>query len=192
MSDEPRQYHLGALTVHWQPAKCQHSGICAAGLPLVFDPKRRPWIDLSQATEAQIAEQVRQCPSGALSLTPPAAVDLPGATLNPDDEKTNPGVSLSEVEAAAVASAGVEQPSTDENAQGGADDEEEEATTDETLTAPAVTPMPNGPLLVDGTISLRLPNGEVQVVEKCALCRCGGSANKPFCDGSHSKNGFTA
>ena len=48
----------------------------------------------------------------------------------------------------------------------------------------------NGPLLVDGEFTLVDANGnEVPVVKK-ALCRCGGSTMKPFCDGTHSKIGF--
>ncbi|HEX8252226.1 MAG TPA: CDGSH iron-sulfur domain-containing protein [Thermoanaerobaculia bacterium] len=48
----------------------------------------------------------------------------------------------------------------------------------------------NGPLLVDGDFKLVDANGnEVPIVKK-ALCRCGGSTMKPFCDGTHSKIGF--
>jgi uncharacterized Fe-S cluster protein YjdI len=50
----------------------------------------------------------------------------------------------------------------------------------------------NGPLLVSGNV--RIVDGDGEVVfegEKVALCRCGGSANKPFCDGTHAKNGFS-
>jgi uncharacterized Fe-S cluster protein YjdI len=50
----------------------------------------------------------------------------------------------------------------------------------------------NGPLLVSGNV--RILDGEGTVLfegEKVALCRCGGSANKPFCDGTHAKNGFS-
>jgi CDGSH-type Zn-finger protein len=48
----------------------------------------------------------------------------------------------------------------------------------------------NGPLIVDGEFSLVDANGnEVPIVKK-ALCRCGGSTMKPFCDGTHSKIGF--
>lgn len=50
---------------------------------------------------------------------------------------------------------------------------------------------PNGPLLVKGTVHVKHPDGRVEVKEKqCALCRCGASANKPYCDGSHRKVGF--
>lgn len=50
----------------------------------------------------------------------------------------------------------------------------------------------NGPLLVHGTIMVKQPNGETIRKEKVtALCRCGGSANKPYCDGTHRTNGFT-
>ena len=48
----------------------------------------------------------------------------------------------------------------------------------------------NGPLVVDGEFTLVDANGnEVPQVKK-ALCRCGGSTMKPFCDGTHSKIGF--
>jgi CDGSH-type Zn-finger protein len=48
----------------------------------------------------------------------------------------------------------------------------------------------NGPLLVDGDFTLVDAAGnEIPVVKK-ALCRCGGSTTKPFCDGTHSKIGF--
>jgi len=48
----------------------------------------------------------------------------------------------------------------------------------------------NGPLIVDGEFTLVDANGnEVPIVKK-ALCRCGASTMKPFCDGTHSKIGF--
>lgn len=50
---------------------------------------------------------------------------------------------------------------------------------------------PNGPILVQGTIEIKHSDGRVEVKEKmCALCRCGASASKPFCDGSHRKIEF--
>ena len=49
----------------------------------------------------------------------------------------------------------------------------------------------DGPLLVTGGVRITDASGTVLYEgEKAALCRCGGSANKPFCDGSHKKNGF--
>jgi uncharacterized Fe-S cluster protein YjdI len=62
------KYPKGEITVIWKPQICSHSGICARGLPGVFDPKRKPWIDMSQAETLQIIEQVKKCPSGALSI----------------------------------------------------------------------------------------------------------------------------
>jgi uncharacterized Fe-S cluster protein YjdI len=49
----------------------------------------------------------------------------------------------------------------------------------------------NGPILIQGTIEIKHADGRIEVKEKsCALCRCGHSANKPFCDGSHRKFEF--
>jgi uncharacterized Fe-S cluster protein YjdI/CDGSH-type Zn-finger protein len=51
--------------------------------------------------------------------------------------------------------------------------------------------MKNGPLLVDGdTILMNREGKEESVKGPLALCRCGSSENKPFCDGTHSKIGF--
>jgi uncharacterized Fe-S cluster protein YjdI len=66
-----KHYSNGDVTVVWQPDLCQHTGICVRGLPRVFDPRRRPWIELEHADTAAIVEQVGRCPSGALSIKRP-------------------------------------------------------------------------------------------------------------------------
>lgn len=50
----------------------------------------------------------------------------------------------------------------------------------------------DGPVLVYGAIKMVDHDGSEVPVEKgvVALCRCGGSETKPFCDGAHSRNGF--
>jgi CDGSH-type Zn-finger protein len=53
-----------------------------------------------------------------------------------------------------------------------------------------ITIRENGPLLVDGDFKLVDAAGNEVPVKKKALCRCGGSTMKPFCDGTHSKIGF--
>ena len=55
-----------------------------------------------------------------------------------------------------------------------------------------ITPKTNGPLKVDGPAELCSGTGRaVTRAEQLFLCRCGRSANKPFCDGSHKRNGFS-
>lgn len=49
----------------------------------------------------------------------------------------------------------------------------------------------NGPLQVSGNFRLKSSDGEVMDTgDTIFLCRCGGSANKPFCDGSHRRVGL--
>lgn len=52
----------------------------------------------------------------------------------------------------------------------------------------------SGPYLIRGTVTLTDADGNPYSIETptIALCRCGGSQTKPFCDGSHRTNGFTA
>ena len=49
-----------------------------------------------------------------------------------------------------------------------------------------------GPLEVSGKFEIKVP-GKVneEMSETIYLCRCGGSGNKPYCDGSHKRNGFS-
>lgn len=57
---------------------------------------------------------------------------------------------------------------------------------------PAIEVSPNGPLIVTGLRDFRNSRDEpMQVRPVTALCRCGSSGNKPFCDGTHSKIGFS-
>lgn len=55
-----------------------------------------------------------------------------------------------------------------------------------------ITGKENGPYLLSGSITYTDAAGNEQTTEgkMVALCRCGGSANKPFCDGAHRRNGF--
>jgi CDGSH iron-sulfur domain-containing protein 3 len=52
----------------------------------------------------------------------------------------------------------------------------------------------NGPYLIRGKVTLTDADGNTYVIEgeNFVLCRCGGSQTKPFCDGSHKSNGFSA
>ena len=55
-----------------------------------------------------------------------------------------------------------------------------------------ITPSSNGPYIVKNLGQLHNSRGESLLTKPTvALCRCGGSANKPFCDGTHAKNGFS-
>lgn len=139
MSDTTKKYTNGEVTVVWKPEVCIHSRLCWTQLGEVFDPRKRPWVNMDGATTARIIEQVSKCPSGALSFY-----------LNSE-----------------------ENPPT------------------ETLADAKIEVLPNGPLLVYGNLSVKLRDGSVQQKNKVtAFCRCGQSANKPFCDGSHLSVGF--
>lgn len=48
----------------------------------------------------------------------------------------------------------------------------------------------DGPYLVEGVIKITTADGETKEFVNPHLCRCGGSSNKPFCDGTHRKIGF--
>ena len=62
-----KHYTNNEVTVVWQPSKCIHSAICFKGLPQVFDPRKRPWVTLESGQTKEVIEQVKACPSGALS-----------------------------------------------------------------------------------------------------------------------------
>jgi uncharacterized Fe-S cluster protein YjdI len=140
MKDVTKKYSNGEVTIVWKPGLCIHSAMCFKGLGEVFNPQKRPWITPEGATTEKIIQQVKKCPSGALSYY------------------LNREVGDGEVEVEA-----------------------------ETI----VEPMINGPLMVYGNVSVRDSHGNITKKNNVtAFCRCGGSQNKPFCDGTHKKINF--
>lgn len=140
MKNKTKEYTNGDITVVWKPDICIHSGICANGLAEVFDPKKRPWVNMDGATTERIAEQVKKCPSGALSFY-----------YNDDESQSGETVSAENI----------------------------------------VEVSTNGPLLVYGNILVKDAQGnETKHNKVTALCRCGASGNKPYCDGTHKKVDF--
>ena len=61
-----REYARPEIRVHWYASRCIHSAACIRALPAVFDPRRRPWIDITAGTVEEIASAVERCPTGAL------------------------------------------------------------------------------------------------------------------------------
>ena len=68
MRDITKKYTNDEITIVWKPDKCIHSAICFKGLSEVFHPQQLPWITPEESTTEKIMEQVKKCPSGALSF----------------------------------------------------------------------------------------------------------------------------
>lgn len=75
MSKPLQLYETNEITVTFEPALCIHSGVCVRGLPAVFDVRRKRWVRPELAAAADVAAQIRRCPSGALKyqMKDPAA-----------------------------------------------------------------------------------------------------------------------
>jgi uncharacterized Fe-S cluster protein YjdI/CDGSH-type Zn-finger protein len=64
--DLTRSYADDRIRVHWYAGRCIHSAECIRAAPRVFDPRKRPWIDLTGADADRIMGAVLRCPTGAL------------------------------------------------------------------------------------------------------------------------------
>jgi uncharacterized Fe-S cluster protein YjdI len=63
-----QEYTNNGITVRFDPKVCVHSAVCIRGLGLVFNVKKRPWVNVEGASAETIAAQIGRCPSGALSF----------------------------------------------------------------------------------------------------------------------------
>ena len=63
-----REYSGDGIRVHWYAGRCVHVAECIRALPHVFNPKQRPWVNLSapEANADAVADAVLRCPTGAL------------------------------------------------------------------------------------------------------------------------------
>jgi uncharacterized Fe-S cluster protein YjdI len=60
-------YEYKDLKIIWKPKLCIHSAKCVKGLPQVFKPKDKPWIQPEGAELKELINTIKTCPSGALS-----------------------------------------------------------------------------------------------------------------------------
>lgn len=63
-----KEYTNGEITIVWKQELCSHSGNCVRGLASVFKPKEKPWVNPQGASSEEIVNQVKKCPSGALTV----------------------------------------------------------------------------------------------------------------------------
>lgn len=211
------EYDGAAIRITYDAGRCIHAAECVKGLPPVFDTARRPWIDADGAGPDEIAAVIRRCPTGALHYerTDGGEPEVPAAeneiTVSADgplffigdlelldadrksitretraalcrcgSSRSKPWCDGSHAEAGFRATAGI----------GGSRPKPREG--------PVAAPLrirlrPDGPLLLEGPFRIgpAAPEGQVEG-SGCALCRCGASDNKPWCDGSHNRIGFQA
>jgi CDGSH-type Zn-finger protein/uncharacterized Fe-S cluster protein YjdI len=212
MSDEAQTYRGKKILVTFEGKKCIHSRNCVLGRPDVFVPNAPgDWIQPDAAGAEDIAALARSCPSGAIryerldggeqeaapvvnvarvrengpiALHADMEIQGHGAALRATlcrcgASKNKPFCDAAHVTAGFTATG---EPATQES--------QPLAARDGKLT---VTPLKNGPLLVAGNLEVCTGTGRtINRATKVALCRCGGSANKPYCDGTHNKIGFQA
>jgi CDGSH-type Zn-finger protein/uncharacterized Fe-S cluster protein YjdI len=215
MSEEKlHRYESAAAVVIFDGARCIHAAECVHGLPEVFDPEARPWIRPDAADLASLTEVVNRCPSGALRIERrdgvPAMTVPPLNTclVMPDGPNFVRGqislqVDETRLEDTRVAlcrcGASRNKPFCDNShrrigfASDGVLRAEKPSPPGTDLSAPlTIKPVPNGPVQCAGPLALRDAAGHTSFSDQTFLCRCGGSQNKPYCDGTHRKLGFTA
>jgi CDGSH-type Zn-finger protein/uncharacterized Fe-S cluster protein YjdI len=199
------------MTLLYEGKKCIHARFCVTGAPSVFLANvKGPWINPDAIGVDRLVEIAHVCPSGAIRYarkdgkpdeTPPPVNLLAVRESGPyavrgdlilDGEPAHFRATLCRC------GASKNKPFCDGSHHGVKFSASgEPPTTDQTDMLPvrdgplAIDPQTDGPLQVTGNLEITSGTGRVVTrVVKTWLCRCGGSGNKPFCDGTHSRIGF--
>lgn len=215
MKENIQTYSTTEIKVTYDVNRCIHTAKCVKGLSRVFDAKKKPWIQLENAPSDVIASVIEKCSSGALQyemlngdnneklprknrmiLQEGGPVYLHGdleiqdaggnsilkdtrfAFCRCGKSKNKPACDNSHIEAefkGGVRADTSNMPEIQETEHGSL----------------IIKLMKNGPAILEG--SYRLESAAIGIHEtnkKIALCRCGGSSNKPFCDGTHKQINF--
>ena len=206
-------YDGDEVTVTWDRERCIHAQACVDGLPEVFDPERRPWIEPDQAEANAVEAVVPQCPTGALHLTrngddPEPMPDKNRIVIDGDgplyvhaDAELIDGDGETLLTDTRMALCRCGQSSNKPLCDGSHDEgfadaghiavdhlsSPDDAAADGPLRIRATD---NGPFVVEGPVTIKAANANTVSGHRGALCRCGASESKPFCDGSHSEIGF--
>ena len=206
-----KAYRSEKITVSFDPERCIHYAECVRGLPEVFDTEKRPWIQPEKSDPDRVAEVVMRCPTGALRFerrdggagepVPHENVVAVAANgplyVRGDIEITDStGAVLLENTRVALCRCGESRnkPFCD-NSHKQANFRDAGVLGENRLALkPAagwrlqIVPTVGGPLILKGEVEIRSADGDTAYRgTKTVLCRCGHSANKPFCDGSHAE-----
>ena len=212
MANSTEEYRGKDAVIRFDGSKCIHSRHCVLGQPDVFVANAQgAWIKPDKASAEAVAAVALSCPSGAITFE----------RLDGGANETAPAVNVARIREdgplafhadlaidgqapsfrATLCRCGASKnkPYCDSSHKAAGFHATGEPPTQESQPlAPRdgplrVTPSPNGPLKVDGSLEICSGTGRtVNRTTQTFLCRCGGSANKPFCDGTHSKIGFTS
>jgi len=158
-----KRYRNDDITVYWKPSACVHASYCYRELIEVFDPSRRPWVDMNGASTEKIIEVVNLCPTEALAW-------------KWNDETKNEAIDndqLNHIKFRRPELVGETEPVNQDRPV-------------------SVKVMTDGPIVLKGNFKYTY-NGITKVVEDSivSICRCGVSDHMPFCDGKHRKIGFS-
>jgi CDGSH-type Zn-finger protein/uncharacterized Fe-S cluster protein YjdI len=208
-----RRYEGEKLAVLYDVERCIHAAECVRGLPAVFDTERRPWVSPGAAEAGEVVDVILRCPSGALhyertdggpaeepekentvSVIPDGPFYLRGRIEIADLDGT---VELADTRVALCrCGASKNKPYCDLSHKAAGFEDPGHWPADALTGTPSDKPVlrvvcrPNGPLILEGFFVLRTADGQSVIPRKRIFCRCGASAAKPFCDGSHAHVGF--
>jgi uncharacterized Fe-S cluster protein YjdI len=157
-----RKYKNNEITVYWKPDACVHASYCYRELIEVFDPGRRPWVDMNGDSTERIIEVVNMCPTEAL-------------TWKWNDADKNKDISIDLTNHVIF-----RRPELLELQE--ASDSENPV---------SVKIMMDGPIVIKGDFTFQYSGNKKEMKDGIiSLCRCGSSNHLPFCDGTHRKIGF--
>jgi CDGSH-type Zn-finger protein/uncharacterized Fe-S cluster protein YjdI len=203
------------VDVDWDGRLCIHVGECGRAKGDLFVGGRQPWCQPDLVSADDVIEVVERCPTGAIThRRKDGGAEESAASANTVVVANNgPLYARGElrIEGAADDMPGVRfraalcrcgqskrKPFCDgSHDDAGFRDQGAIGDTGDGIDAPGgaleIKPFPNGPLLLSGNVTLATASGrEAWRGKGAALCRCGESKNKPFCDGTHKQVGFQA
>ncbi len=203
-----------SVELRFEARRCIHSRNCVLGRPDVFVPNvQGEWLHPERASAEAVAELAHNCPSGAIQYLrldggPQESAPLVNTVRIRENGPLAFNAALAikaEVPAPAFrvtlcrCGASQSKPYCDgsHHAAGFTASGEFPAGQMQTLARRdgplEIVPAKNGPLLLKGALEVVSGTGQtIAKLSSTALCRCGQSANKPYCDGSHAKVGFRA
>jgi CDGSH-type Zn-finger protein/uncharacterized Fe-S cluster protein YjdI len=199
-----------ALTLIYEGKRCIHARFCVTGAPTVFLANvKGPWIHPDTMDAERLAAIAHECPSGAIryrrkdgrpnETAPPvnlAAIREAGPYAFRGPLRLD-GIDSGFRATLCRCGASKNKPFCDGSHHEVGFSATGEPPSGQTDMLPvrdgplSIDPQPDGPLQVRGNLEITSGTGRVVArVTATRLCRCGGSATKPFCDGTHARIGF--